>query len=58
MSDQPESKALESLAANMHRAMLKAIADQLPVRFECSEGMPPEMIALIKQLERNSNNDQ
>ena len=57
MSD-PKPKPSETLAVKMRLALLKAIAEQLPVRFECSEGMPPEMIALIKQLERNSNNDQ
>jgi hypothetical protein len=54
----PESKALKRLAVKMQEAMLTTVALEFRARYEPAEGMPPEITALLKQLDQTQDSDE
>jgi hypothetical protein len=49
----PESKARKRLDAEMQRAMLTKVANEFRARYEPADGMPPEIVALLKELDQS-----
>jgi hypothetical protein len=47
----PESKVPQRLDVAMQQAMLTKVANELRDRYEPAEGMPSEIVALLKQLD-------
>jgi hypothetical protein len=54
----PESKVLERLAVKMRQAVLTTVANEFRGRYEPAEAMPPEITALLEQLDQSEDNDQ
>jgi hypothetical protein len=42
----------------IREAMLTTVANELRARYEPAEGMPPEITAILKQLDRSEDGDQ